>query len=222
MGLHLVAAAVPRPPPPPPPPRAGGGGWRDEPRLRVEVDSAHREIIVTAGPYRLPNMPMEMHHDGARPEVLRFDWPVDGWLRGFRIEMRDSAGAPLPREILHHLIAVNFDRRQLVYPAVERLFGWSKETDAVKLPKGVGVPLRPGARLGMYAAWHNDTGRDIGAAYLRVTLRWTPRRSHPTPVLPLYVDVNNVIGGVTTFDLPPGKSTRSYEFTLRVGGRLIG
>ena len=221
MGLHLVAAAVLRVTQPAPPPRVSAERWTDDPRLRVEVDSAHREIVVTAGPYRLPNMPMEMHHDGVRPEVLRFDWPVDGWLRGFRIEMRDSAGAPLPREILHHLIAVNFDRRQLVYPAVERLFGWSKETDAVKLPKGVGVPLQPGERLGVYASWHNDTGRDIAGAYLRVTLLWIPRRSSPTPVLPLYVDVNNVIGGVTTFDLPPGKSTQHYEFTLPVGGRLI-
>jgi hypothetical protein len=40
--------------------------------------------------------------------------------------------------------------------------------------------------------------------------------------MPLYVDVNNHIGGVTTFDVPPGKSTRSYEFTFPVSGRLIG
>src|SRR5919202_1263873 len=135
--------------------------------------------------------------------------------------LRVTEPAPPPRVSVHHLIAVNFDRRQLVYPAVERLFGWSKETDAVKLPKGVGVPLEPGERLGVYASWHNDTGRDIAGAYLRVTLLWTPRRSNPTPVLPLYVDVNNVIGGLTTFDLPPGKSTQRYEFTLPVGGRLI-
>jgi hypothetical protein len=34
--------------------------------------------------------------------------------------------------------------------------------------------------------------------------------------------VNNHIGGVTTFDVPPGKSTRAYEFEFPLSGRLIG
>jgi len=40
--------------------------------------------------------------------------------------------------------------------------------------------------------------------------------------MPFYVDVNNHIGGVTTFDVPPGKSTHSYEFELPIGGKLVG
>jgi hypothetical protein len=36
------------------------------------------------------------------------------------------------------------------------------------------------------------------------------------------VDVNNHIGGVTTFDVPPGKSTRAYDFEFPLSGRLIG
>lgn len=194
-----------------------------DPQIQIAVDSARGEVIITAGPYDLPNMPAEMaemHH--GTPHVLRFDWPVDGGLRGFNLSMRDASGHELPRSVIHHLIAVNFDRRQIVYEMVERLFGWGKETDPVMLPAGVGVPLAKGQHLGVYAMWHNDTGHDIHNAYLRMTLAYIPKARLQNPVFPMYVDVNNHIGGVTTFDVPPGKSSHSYEFEFPLSGRLIG
>src|SRR6476469_9514627 len=194
-----------------------------EPQILIAVDSARGEVTITAGPYDLPNMPPDMAemHMGT-PQVLRFDWPVDGGLRGFNLSMQTADGKPLPKSIIHHLIAVNFDRRQIVYQMVERLFGWGKETDPVLLPAGVGVPLAQGQHLGVYAMWHNDSGHDIHNAYLKMTLAWIPKSRLQNPVLPLYVDVNNHIGGVTTFDVPPGKSTRAYEFEFPLSGRLIG
>jgi hypothetical protein len=194
-----------------------------EPQISIVVDSARGEVVITAGPYDLPNMPPDMAemHMGT-PQVLRFDWPVDGGLRGFNLSMQTENGKPLPKSIIHHLIAVNFDRRQIVYQMVERLFGWGKETDPVLLPAGVGVPLAKGQHLGVYAMWHNDSGHDIHNAYLKMTLAWIPKSRLQNPVLPLYVDVNNHIGGVTTFDVPPGKSTQAYEFEFPLSGRLIG
>ncbi len=194
-----------------------------EPQISIAVDSAHGEVVITAGPYDLPNMPPEMSemHMGT-PQVLRFDWPVDGGLRGFYLSMQTETGKPLPKSVIHHLIAVNFDRRQIVYQMVERLFGWGKETDPVLLPAGVGVPLAKGQHLGVYAMWHNDSGHDIHNAYLKMTLAWIPKSRLQNPVLPMYVDVNNHIGGVTTFDVPPGKSTQIYEFEFPLSGRLIG
>ncbi len=194
-----------------------------EPQVSIAVDSAHGEVIITAGPYDLPNMPPDMAemHMGS-PQVLRFAWPLDGGLRGFNLSMQTADGKPLPRSVIHHLIAVNFDRRQIVYQMVERLFGWGKETDPVMLPAGVGVPLAKGQHLGVYAMWHNDSGRDIHGAYLKMTLAYIPKPKLQNPVLPMYVDVNNHIGGVTTFDLPPGKSSRSYDFEFPLNGRLIG
>ena len=55
--------------------------------------------------------------------MIRFEWPVDGWFRGFSIEIVDAAGKPIDRRLVHHLIAINFDRRQLLYPSYERIFG---------------------------------------------------------------------------------------------------
>ena len=85
-----------------------------------------------------------MHHEEER-RVFRFDWPVDGPGRAYKVEVRDSAGHVLPRSMLHHLIAINFDRRQFIYQQAERLFGIGRETPDISLPGTLIVPLRRGS-----------------------------------------------------------------------------
>jgi hypothetical protein len=199
--------------------------------VNVAVDSSKHELTITAGPYDLPNMPpmddhtmmdLGMSHD---TPVQHFAWPLDGWFRGFRVDVVDAKGQPLPRHVIHHLIMVNFGRRQLLYPAAERLMGAGTETDdEVSVPKTIGVPMTPGMKLGMYVAWHNDTGKELEGVFLKVTMLWTPKNQNPRPVnsLPIYMDVNLTVGGSNTFDVPPGKSSKAYEFSLPVGGRLLG
>jgi hypothetical protein len=199
--------------------------------VSVAVDSSKHELTITAGPYDLPNMPpMEDHgmmdlgmsHD---TPVQNFEWPIDGWFRGFRVDLVDAKGQAVPRHVMHHLIMVNFSRRQLLYPAAERLMGAGTETDEeISVPKTIGVPMTPGMNLGMYVAWHNDTGKDLEGVFLKLTMLWTPKNQNPRPVnsLPIYMDVNLTVGGSNTFDVPPGKSSKAYEFSLPVGGRLLG
>jgi hypothetical protein len=201
------------------------------PPVRIAIDSAHHELTITSGPFNLPNMPpmddhammdLGMSHD---TPIQRFNWPVDGWFRGFRVSLTDAKGQPVPRHVMHHLIMVNFSRRQLLYSAAERLMGAGTETDAeISVPKTIGVPMKPGMNLGMYVAWHNDTGKDLENVYLNITMLWTPKNQNPPPVnaLPIYMDVNLTVGGSNTFDVPPGHSTKTHEFTLPVGGRLLG
>ena len=76
----------------------------------------------------------------------------------------------------------------------------------------------------MYVGWHNDTGKDLDDVYLKVTMLWTPKNQNPQPAnsMPVYFDVNLTVGGSNTFDVPPGRSEKAYEFTLPVGGRLLG
>jgi hypothetical protein len=201
------------------------------PVVRVSIDSSRHELTITSGPFDLPNMPpmddhammnLGMSHD---TPVQNFEWPVDGWFRGFRVHLTDAQGNPVDRHVMHHLIMVNFSRRQLLYSAAERLMGAGTETDdEVSVPKTIGVPMKPGMKLGMYVAWHNDTGKDLNGVYLNVTMLWTPKNQNPPPVnaLPIYMDVNLTVGGSNTFDVPAGRSTKAYEFTLPVGGRLLG
>ena len=200
------------------------------PTVTVTIDSSRHELIVTNGRFDLPNMPpmddhammdLGMSHD---TKLQRFEWPVDGWFRGFRVELSDGQGRPVPSHVMHHMIMVNFSRRQLLYSAAERLMGTGTETDDVSVPKTIGVPMKSGMRLGMYIAWHNDTGQDLEGVQLKLVLLWTPKNQNPPPVnaLPIYMDVNLTVGGTNTFDVPPGKSSKGYEFTLPTGGRLLG
>jgi hypothetical protein len=202
----------------------------DDPRATVRVDSVRKDVVVSAGPFNVMAMPPGMKHDAmeAMPDhstpVLRFEWPVNGWLRGFRVEVVDGQGNLVDRRIIHHLIGVNFDRRQLLYPAVERLFGIGRETEDLSVPRTIGVPMSPGMHLGMYMAWQNETGKDLHDITIRVHLEYSPANLNPRPVdaLPLYMDVNLTVGGSNEFDVPIGKSEKSWEFTMPAGGRLLG
>jgi hypothetical protein len=200
--------------------------------ISTRVDSARREVVIEAGPFDVPAMDLEMvkemEHASMRHEeerrVFRFDWPVEGPARAYRVEVRDSADHPLPRSLLHHVIAINFDRREFIYQQAERLFGIGRETPDISLPGTLMVPLRRGERLGFYVAWHNDTGRDLQGATVRVVVAWIPgevAKSY-TAVLPVYFDVDNEVGATNTFDLPPGKSSKSFEFVATASGYLIG
>jgi hypothetical protein len=157
-------------------------------------------------------------------EVRRFAWPIDGWIRGFKIEMMDARGEPVPRHLLHHLIVVNFSRRALVYPMFERLLGAGPETADASVPATAGIPMHQGMRLGMYVGWHNPSDRDYDDVYVRVTLDWLPRNLNPAPLsfLPVHLDVHYVIAEGDQYDLPPGHSETAYEFQLPVGGHLLG
>jgi hypothetical protein len=207
----------------------GMNGTDPSSTVTVSIDSSRHELTITSGPFDLPNMPpMEDHammdlgmsHD---TQLQRFEWPVDGWFRGFRVQLTDGQGRAVPNHVMHHMIMVNFSRRQLLYRAAERLMGTGTETDAASVPKSIGVPMKPGMKLGMYIAWHNDTGKDLEGVQLKLTMLWSPKNQNPPPVnaMPIYMDVNLTVGGTNTFDVPPGKSTKAYEFTLPVGGRLL-
>lgn len=207
----------------------GLDGTPPTPKVQVTVDSSRHELTITTGPFDLPNMPpMEDHammdlgmsHD---TQLQRFEWPVDGWFRGFRVQLTDGKGRVVPTHVMHHMIMVNFSRRQLLYSAAERLMGTGTETEDASVPKTIGVPMKPGMKLGMYIAWHNDTGADLEGVQLKLTMLWTPKNQNPQPVnaLPIYMDVNLTVGGHNTFDVPPGKSSKAHEFTLPVGGRLL-
>jgi hypothetical protein len=118
---------------------------------------------------------------------------------------------------------MNFDRRELVYPIVERLLGAGRETEDIVFPRTVGIPLTAGHRLGLYIMWDNQTGAEVPAAYLRLSLPWISPRQVPKPVvaLPFLVDVNFNFGGGNSYAVPPGRSTRTYEFSVPLAGRLL-
>lgn len=200
------------------------------PVAQVRLDQARREVVVTAGPFTVRSMPSGMKHEDMdmmadhNTPVIRFEWPVEGWFRGFTIEIVDAAGRPIDRRLVHHLIAINFDRRQLLYPSYERIFGIGQETEDAFVPKSIGIPMKPATKLGMYLAWANETGKDLEGVQVRLKLAYSPPNLNPRPLaaLPIYMDVNLTVGKGNTFDIPAGRSEKSWEFTPPVSGRLLG
>jgi hypothetical protein len=198
------------------------------PYVSVEVDSAkHRVVLHTAIECSMsPTFGQTTHQHATTTYAepwLQFRWPVDGWLRGFRLSVTDTSKRLLPRSRIHHLVLANLDRRQLVHRAAERLFAIGQETPDVILPKSVGVPLRAGTHLALKAACQGDSQAEYKME-LSLALAWTPTSQAPRPVsvFPFYVDVHlRRALDTNTFDLPPGRSSTSYEFEIPVGGRLL-
>ena len=118
-------------------------GMREEPGVegfnaRAVVDRSRREVVVWAGPFHVqPGTGGHAHGSvgsgNGRSPVIPIEWPADGYIHGFALELRDGDGNRLARSLMHHLIAVNFDRRMFAYPVAERLFGIGTETGDVGL-----------------------------------------------------------------------------------------
>jgi hypothetical protein len=125
------------------------------PTIHVTIDSSRKEVVVTAGPFTIAHMPPNMDHGmmhempGTTTPLLRFEWPMEAWFRGFDIEVTDANGRALSSQLVHHLNIMNFNRRQLLYPAVERMVAAGSETGSVSLPKTIGMPMEPGYQLAM-------------------------------------------------------------------------
>jgi hypothetical protein len=213
---------------------AAGPAPADTLPLRVLVDSARHEVLIE---YRVDGPPRPTaaiaegehgdhdghggDHSGHSQRLLRFNWPIEAWLRGAQVELEDADGGPLPQERLHHVNLLNFDRRQLVHPAVERLYAAGQETKPVLFPATVGIPIRRGTRLGLLAAFAPD---DLPPGSLvRLRLRWMPTSMTPRPlaVYPVLVDVGFRAGESPAYDLPPGRSVRELTFTVPLSGRIL-
>jgi hypothetical protein len=173
----------------------------------------------------LKMMMMMMGHGPGNEDVrVHFRWPADVWMRSFDLKLFDKNHNRLNQPTtMHHLELLNFDRRQVLYPMVERVYGLGEETGSAKVPKSVGLPLDAGMDMGLYVMWNNHTDKDIEGVTLQLTMEYSPRNLVPRPtiVLPFKADVNIHPGAGDAFDLPPGGGSRSAVFTMEVSGRLI-
>ncbi len=195
--------------------------------VKITVDSIRHNVVIVAGPFDLvghgnmPGMGSGVMHHTSESKMMRFAWPVTGALNGVNVTLTDPHGAPVPGNVIHHLVMYNFDRRQLIHESVERVFAWGQDTQEITLPAGVGVPLPLGDHLGFLIAWHNDSGHDIKGATVTITMPYEVPKDMKVAVYPWYLDVSNVNGGDNSYDLPAGKSTKTFDFTIPVDGRMI-
>jgi len=188
---------------------------------RAFVDPARHEIVIELAPVDLP---ANATHDAmALPPIAILPMPASGSLYGFRVEMVDTAGRQLPAELIHHFNLIDPDHRELFLPISRRMIAAGKETGSKQIPWFLfGFPVEKGERVLASAMLANPTDVSYYQARCRLVLLYTPA-SRPWPLFraePFQMDVAFPVGD-KSFDLPPGRFSRSYDGSPVVPGTIV-
>lgn len=209
----------------------------------VDVDEDLGRVVVTVGPFDVAKG-THYHHGGATTHA-GFTWPEEGWIQGFRMEVVDASGRPLPSGMIHHGGVINLSRRQIASPAALRIFGMGQETAPVSLPSWMGLRMSAGEQLMAYVALVNPSDSPVEGVTLRIIVDWRPadaivystptsftgRNASPTRrfrswqasvknVVPLVLYAQPNGRGEPEFDVAPGVTTVSSEVVLPMSGYL--
>jgi hypothetical protein len=163
------------------------------------------------------------HHGGPQPEPYWTVSPASGWVHGFTVEVVNSRGDTVPRSVMHHVKLMRPDIRELFMPIMLRLVGAGSETREARMPHSIGFPIQAGDSLLATAMLHNPTGREHEGVRIRLRIHYTPSDERAPPVMayPFFLHVTPP-DQHSGYDLPPGRSEKSWEASPAVAGRLLG
>src|SRR5437870_9910696 len=150
------------------------------PRSAADTNGARRFLDDRAGTLVLDLAPIDLpantpHHALAQPPVATLEIPESGSIYGFRVLVVDSAGHPLPDELIHHFNLIDPDHRELFLPISRRLLAAGRETGAIRLPRLLfGLPLQRGEHVVASAMVENLTAATYPRARVRLAMNFTP------------------------------------------------
>jgi len=193
----------------------------DLPLARVSANAEKGELVIELPPVDLPAG--AEHHSTDQPPVSLAELPVDGAIYGFRTELVDEQGRQLSPTLVHHFNVLDPSHRELFLPIGQRIAAAGQETGVVRLPRLLlGSPFRRGSKVVASAMLHNPTAETYHGVRVRLVLSYTPQ-GRPWPLFrafPWQLDVGFPVGD-KSFDLPPGRSERSYEGSPAVAGSIV-
>ncbi len=188
------------------------------PYLQVWDAPARGELVIEVGPVDVPadGMPAE-----SRELVYQLaHFPLDAWVHGFRLELTDVHGRAVPRRVLHHIDTTRPAARDLFLPVAQRFVALGSETGPENLPAWLaGVPIHRGEALLVSTMLHNPTHTTYTGVRARLILSYT----HTRPVYDVAgfrLDVMFPTGPME-YDLPPGRTVRSWEGSPQETARLL-
>jgi hypothetical protein len=189
--------------------------------LRLKHDAANSELIFTIGPVDLPTG--EHHAHGEQPGTQAVTLPFSGYLQSYTAEMYDDAGRRLPDALLHHVNIMAPERRELFSQIMQRVGAAGAETGPMHLPRLLGYPVQRGDSLLFTVMFHNPTATPYQNAELRIRMKYSTAGSllPKVAIQPFYLDVMPP-AGYHVYTLPPGKSSKSWEGSPAVPGRILG
>lgn len=209
------------------------------PLAPITVDRDRHEILIDLGPVDVPasmhhempgkgtqgmNMTEHHAHNPVYPPVMAVELPFSGWMSGFRVELVDAQGRQLPSDLLHHYNLIDPNHRELFLPISRRVLAAGSETGSIKMARWLfGAPFTRGERLVANAMLHNPTMRSYTGVRTRLVLTYS-EEGHWYPILRAYpwqFDTAFPVGD-KSFDLPPGRSEKSYEGSPAIPGKIMG
>jgi hypothetical protein len=189
------------------------------PAAQVRLERGGRLII------ELP--PLDVPPEGTvRTPVYRVPISRSISLYGFTIEVVDDAGRILPPDRLHHVVFTDPNRRELFLPLALPIFAASKESPRPRLPKNrVGLLLSASTRY-LVAAMFENPDPVPKRMVVRLVLSFVrPGRIVPAvQAYPWTLDVTYPLGkagGRHDFDLPPGRSSFSWQASPQIAGTIV-
>ena len=205
-----------------------GPGLESLPRATVRVDSAEHRLLIELPPVEVPAGSRAGDAMVGLP-LCQVLVPLDASLHGADVLVLDSDGRELPHEMLHHFNLSDPDRRELFVPIGLHLLAASKETPSIAVPPLLfGLPLVRGQRLVAGAMLANSTNHAYHGVRVRLVLRYVPA-GRPWPLYRTYpwaIDVQYPLGrpvtGSKAFDLPVGRTERSWEGQPAISGTILG
>lgn len=188
-------------------------------RITVTVEPERERLVIALGPIDLP--PRTPHHALEQIPIQTGRVPFDLSIHGYRVELVDGRGEPVPREVLHHFNLLDPSTRELFLPIMRRVLAASHETPPVELPGWfLGVPMRDDRPFIALTMLHNPSDRTYEDVSVRLVLDYERGRPLYT-IYPFHMDVMFPVGS-KAFDLPPGRTVRSYEASPVIAGGIVG
>ncbi|MGH7521156.1 MAG: hypothetical protein ACREMI_07740 [Gemmatimonadales bacterium] len=208
-----AASAVPTSPPTPRTP----DDWGDLERTTITAVPNRDELLLELPPIDVPAGTVV-----EQPASVG-EFPVNGFVYALHAEIVDGTGRRLPSQLLHHMNVMDPSERELFLPISRRVLASGMETGEIRFPWLLfGARFHAGQRILANAMVHNPTREGYRGVRVRLVLSYVPER-RPWPlfsVIPWQLDVAFPVGD-KSFDLPPGRSERSYEGSPAVDGKLI-
>lgn len=201
----------------------GGSAWASQPSALgggIEVDEAHHQLMIELPAVDL--IPEALHHHTGWAPTYAVILPASGWMRGLRVTLVDDAGRNVPRRVLHHIKIMAPRKRELFSAKMLRVASASVETPDLELPRILGYRFERGETLLVNSMLHDPDPRAYEGVRVRIYISYTPAAAWPTPVsvYPLYMRVVPP-GAPSDYDVPPGRSVKSWEGRPAVSGRLL-
>jgi hypothetical protein len=161
--------------------------------------------------------------------VYSAEIPTSGAIFRAHIEVLDASGQTLPGELLHHFNLADPDHRELFLPIGLHVMAAGRETPPLAVPRFLfGLPVRRGQRFIASAMLVNPAAVAYRQVRVRLVLSYEPDGGlWPLfPGFPWVMDVLFPLGhpphGDKAFNLPPGRSTHSYESSPAIAGTIVG